>query len=620
MQEETITSGHQEVINKACSYLSEGLYVLPGEVGKKYPRNGLVPGCPTVSYDIKDYPDRTALLELFKKFPNSNIIALAGNDFGLVSIDIDLIDGKFTPEGHALIEAFKDYQTYTKKTPSGSLQYLYWIDPKRPLVGRRIGYKPGVDILLDGSSPMPPSKAFSKKINAIGEYTENDPINLQAITLFPYELFPDLIDTPENRQNFSEEKRARIEEQLKSGVITQYRNNTFHHLSVKLNTTFPNNPTVAWHLIDGLYEKYANKEDFSRKELETTFKSALNGRVVAEAKFETQEESSPDTIKFGNPPIVFLNQLNELEIPETTFLVNNLIVEKGINYIYGKTGVCKTWLTLYLALCITKNISAFGNDSFSTKQGKVLFVDTENDLYQTKVRVESLGGLGSNQIGYYLEAGLFKIENQDRVQKLITCIKHHKFKLIVFDIARDIYKGEEDSSTEINKLNQVFKRILQAGCAVLAISHSKKGTDADLVEQLRGSSALGGSAASMILVQQTNDDTLTLQITKSRYVKKIKPIELNILQNNKVITGFEYKGVAKIEPPKKLKDSIEEGILNLAKGVPPPGLPRKDLIQALQKDGYPSEATIDRAIKRLMEKGSVTKDDGGNVMFKGDTS
>lgn len=260
------------------------------------------------------------------------------------------------------------------------------------------------------------------------------------------------------------------------------------------------------------------------------------------------------------------------------------------------------------------------NDGFSTKQCKVLFVDKDNDPYQMKLRVGSLGGLDTDQVAFYLDSGLFRIENEGSVRRLIDCIKKHDFKLVVFDTARDIHRGEEDSSTDMNKLNQVFKRVIQAGCAVLAISHTKKSDEKNLIDLIRGSTVIAGAAANMLLVEQPNDNTVILRLAKSRYAKKIQPVQLNILQNNNGITGFEYKGIANIEPPKRPRDQIEENILNLVRGVPSLGLPRKDILQTLQKNGFPSESTIDRAIKRLVEQGWVTKDNDGNVMFKSDTS
>ena len=538
---------NEEIIKKAESYLKEGIYVVPGPQGKKFPYNGLVPGCKTVSYNIKDYPDIMALLELFKKHPDSNIIALTGNGFGLIVIDIDVNKhGKFTAEGLALIEALKDYPTYTKKTPSNGLQYLYWIDPKSPLVGRKTGYKSGVDILLDGASPMPPSKAFSSKINAVGEYAEDDSIDLQPITLFPYELFPDLIYTPENKEKLNTGKRDRIQEQLDKGKITEYRNDTFHHIAVKLNASFPNEPKLAWNLIKSFYESHADKKDFPVSELKQIFNSALKGKVVADAKAAAEaveeEQIVIDTAKYGDPPVVFWNQLKDMEIPETSFLVKGLIIERSINYIYGKPGVYKTWLAQYLALCIAKSIPAFGNENFSTKQCKVLFVDKDNDPYQMKLRVESLGGLDVDRVANFLDSALFRVENEEAVKRLINCIKKHDFGLVAFDTSRDIHKGEEDSSTEMNNVNQVFKRIIRAGCAVLAISHTKKQADGDLIDLMRGSTAIGGSAANMILVEKPDENTIALQMGKIRYGEKIKPMTLKILKDTNGITGFEYAG------------------------------------------------------------------------------
>lgn len=366
MQSANFTNKQLEIINKAFAYAKANLYVLPGEPEKKFPRNGLIPGCPTVSYDIKDYPDIRALPELFKKYPDSNIIKLNGNRFLSVVIDIDKKGEKFSNEALGIIELLEDYPTYVVVTPSGGLQYHYVIDPAKPLVGRIIGYKPGVDIILDGCAPLPPSMAWSKKIGTeggYGEYTERDPIEINPPTLFPDELFPDLIDTPENREKHNQNKKQRIQEQLDKGEIKEYRNDTFHHLSVSLLAKFPNNPNLVWEIVKWLYDNRTNKEGFPLSELETTFNSALNGKVVAEAREFVEEENRKDIEKFGDPPVVFWNQLKDYDIPETSFLVNNLIIEKGINYIYGKPGVCKTWLAQYLALCIAKGAPAFKKES-----------------------------------------------------------------------------------------------------------------------------------------------------------------------------------------------------------------------------------------------------------------
>ena len=230
------------------------------------------------------------------------------------------------------------------------------------------------------------------------------------------------------------------------------------------------------------------------------------------------------------------------------------------------------------------------------------------------LRVESLGGLDTDQVAYYWDSALFKVENEEAVKKLLACIQEHGFGLVVFDTSRDIHKGEEDSSTEMDRVNQVFKRITYLGCAVLAISHTKKQAGGDLIDLMRGSTAIAGSAASMIHVKQPNENTIILEIGKARYGKKIQPIELKILHNEKGITGFEYSGIAKFEPENEdKKDEVVVNILNLLKGIS--GLTRKELIQALQKDGKPSEATIDRIIDVLVVAGDLERVGEGKDMI-----
>lgn len=614
MQQTNFTNKQLEIINKAYAYAKANLYVLPGEIGKKYPYNGLVKGCSTVSYNIKDYPDILLLPELFKLYPDSNIIKLNGNDFNSVVIDIDKKDGKFSHEALAIIELLSDYPTYTVETPSGGLQYHYLIDPERPL-RRAIAYKDGVDIIIDGASPLPPSRAYSKKISAVGEYVEKDSIDIQPITLFPYELFPDLIESSKDKKNITFKGNNWDELLTKMNPIGE-RNEAVCKLAGKLIKHLPKDDwdSVGWKLVQS-YDKTNNdpplQDEWGLNDLRIKFDGIKRAHILEQTQIHTEENTN-------QPQVVFWNELKDLKLPESTFLVDGLIVEKGINYLYGKPGVCKTWLVLYLVLCIAKGTVAFGR--IKTKQCKVLIVDKDNDLYQMMLRVESLGGLDIDQVGYYSDAGLFRIENDEVVEKLLICIRKYDFKLVVFDTSRDIHKGEEDSSTHMDRVNQVFKRILHEGCAVLAISHTKKQDDGDLIDLIRGSTAISGSASSMIHLKQKDDNTVVLQMGKSRYTKKIEPMELKIIQNSGSITGFEYLGVANTEPPKKQSDEVEESILRLVKGIPCPGISRKDILQTIQRNGYPSESTLDRTIKKLVEKGLISKDSNGNVLFNENTS
>lgn len=589
----------------AAKYAKAGVYVLPGEVGNKFPISGLLPNIKTISYKKEDYPaNPEELLYLFDKHPNSNIIGLAGNDFEVVVIDIDKADGKFSNDGMALIEFLKDYPTYVKATPSNGLNYIYLVDKNRPLVGRVVGYKEGIDIIMDGASPMPPSKAYSKKIGKEGYYTESESIEIQPIAMFPYELFPDLIDNKENRIKLQAKSEIDFNEQLLSGKISKNRNVNLYSFALKQAAVYPNDPDIVRALLFLLYEANVDKNGFPVKELETILQSAYKSRIATTAR----EESSN-----SKPKVLFWNQLKDLPVENTEWIVPSLIPCRTISLIYGKPGTYKTYIMMHIAMCAAKGVNLFTNSPYIAKQCKVLFVDKDNDIYYIKERVESLGGLDIDTAGFYTDSSLFKVEDEKSVERLIETIRENNIELVVFDTARDIHKGNEDDSKDMNNVIDTFKRINREGCAVIAIAHSRKSTEGDLIDHLRGSSAIAGTASSMISVKLNGEDRITLELSKSRFAKKIKPLEIRAISGEKGIKGFEYLGIAANVIKNKDSDELASKILEILKDSI--GLKRKELLAAIQINGTPSPSTIDRKVDYLVSLGKLERIGEGKDMI-----
>ena len=526
---------NNDSIEQRIAYLLNlGCYLLPGEIGKKYPMNGLILSCPTVSYNVKDYPDRMALLELFREYPHSNIIKLNGNEFGDVVIDVDIDGGKFPNEALALIELLKDYPTYVTVTPSGGLHYHYKIDPARPLVGRIIDYKDRVDIILDGASPLPPSRAWSNKINAEGDYTERDPIEINPPTLFPYELFPDLIDAPENRKKFNADKKQRIQEQLDKGEITEYRNDTFHHISIKINAAFPNNSELAWHLVKSLYEKYANKKDFPITELEQTFNSALNGRVVAAAKTTVEELNKK---KCGiKEDLCFLDSTEILryEAKPTKWTIPFILPKSGIVAICADAGVGKTWFSLYIGICIVTGRKFL--NKYDVEKGPVIYINQEMDFGEIQDRLKELG-LTEGVPFYTFKIRDFSLEEHG--EQLIELAKEVKPLLIVFDSLSRIHSKNENSSQEMGWVIKFFIKLSDLGAAVLFPHHVTKNE----TPNYRGSTAIKAAVDLMLFLDRSKDteSSYILKYEKVRIDTSLKPKKLRMAKGEGLIT-FEEDG------------------------------------------------------------------------------
>ena len=509
-------------------YFDLGWHILPGYAGQKHSYLKWITelNCRNkrVSWEI--------LEKEFAKPTTKIILLVTGKISNVTVVDKDLYK-EVNPKAQYILESLLS-TVCSVSGGSGEHAFYEYAGGDADI----IGVEGCIDIRNHDLIVLPPS------IHKSGQNYEWKDLPILPFPKFQRELFEEY----ENKEIVAgdENQRRILGIEIKDGKleeITSYRNNSLHYVTLRISATFPNDRDLAW----SIYYAFAKEHcpTLPEKEIISIFNSAFNSKIVNEARLDALEETEKteiDISKYGDPPVIFWNQLNDFKFPETSWLLKDLIIERGINYFYGKPGVCKTWLAQYLAICIARGVCAFNNHAFVTKKVKILFVDKDNDSYQMVLRVVSLGGLDIDQIAYYFDSSSFRVDKEESVIKLLNCIKQHNFGLVVFDTSRDIHKGEEDNSTEMSKVNQFFKRVIRAGAGVLAISHTKKQDEKDPIDKLRGSTAISGSAASMILVEQPDENTITLQMGKSRYAPKIKPITLKILKDLNSITGFEYAG------------------------------------------------------------------------------
>ena len=209
-------------------------------------------------------------------------------------------------------------------------------------------------------------------------------------------------------------------------------------------------------------------------------------------------------------------------LPPPQWLVDGIIPDKGLTFLYGQRGKGKSFVTLDAALHIASGSKWLGRD---TKAGGVIYCAGEG-LAGYGVRVEgwarSYGGRDIDNFRLMPLVPNFRDEKE--VAKLARTIKQNlgDAKLIIIDtVARAIPGAEENSSKDMGLFVAACDAIRQTcGVAVIGVHHSGK----DDERGMRGSSALEGAGDAVIHLKRLEGNLVEITSDKMKDGEEFKPI------------------------------------------------------------------------------------------------
>jgi hypothetical protein len=215
-------------------------------------------------------------------------------------------------------------------------------------------------------------------------------------------------------------------------------------------------------------------------------------------------------------------------IPPPTWLVEGLVPETGLTFLYGKPGKGKSFISLDMALRIAYGLDWHGKEC---KQGGVLYIAGEGK-----------GGYRNRVRGWHLhhdmkiDGELFRLlpravnfMKPDDVAKLVRTVKAvvGNARLVVVDtVARVLPGAEENASKEMGLFVAACDAIKEAcGVAVIGVHHSGKDED----RGMRGSTALEGAGDAVLhLKRDDNSKIVTVLTEKQKDGEEAQPLYLKL--------------------------------------------------------------------------------------------
>lgn len=229
-------------------------------------------------------------------------------------------------------------------------------------------------------------------------------------------------------------------------------------------------------------------------------------------------------------------EICDMDIPEQSFLVKNLISECSVNFLSGEEGCGKSLLAMNLALSIAVGASKWLAYDVA-KQGKVLYLNNELAFSDFARRLKSMSqslparGDISNLIVPKEVPALTECWNT-----LNEVCEREKPCLIVVDCLYFAHDKDENDSSQMKALMRQFLALRDRfHLALLLIHHTKKAARYEKMhnDQMRGSNVFGGITDTVLQVRRSaaDESKRIIKPTKFRHVsdenRKCKLLSLN---------------------------------------------------------------------------------------------
>lgn len=284
---------------------------------------------------------------------------------------------------------------------------------------------------------------------------------------------------------------------------------------------------------------------------------------------------------------------------DTDWLVDELLPAGTVTFLAGEPKTRKTWVALYLAVCVASGRALF--DRFPCKRGPVVVVTEEDTPKEFRKRMWWLArGIGCDPRTLPIRGAVLKGIRLDDPAALEQLEQECKgASLVVLDALTRFHQADENDRTAMQTVTMALQRLAgRTGATVLAIHHlRKKGQGDEGVrpgQRMRGTGDLHALARAVIGVS-VKDDALELS-PESNYGEPVDPFTVKLdtqpRDDGKLEARFEFVG--------GYDDTDENKLLSLMSPLRDPKTMRE-----LRKEFGGRGSKVDKLVKRLAQKGLI---------------
>lgn len=194
------------------------------------------------------------------------------------------------------------------------------------------------------------------------------------------------------------------------------------------------------------------------------------------------------------------------------FVVSSL-VPTGLHILGGAPKIGKSWLMLWLCLCVSKGEPLWG---FECKQGTVLYLCLEDSYERIQSRLLELTEDAPACLHFSIMASRLSDGLPGQVDAFLA--EHPDTSLIVIDTLQNIRTEMGNANpyaSDYRELNVLREMALRHRIAILCVHHLRKMKDDDPMNMLSGTTGLSGAVDTVFILdrEKRTDSRATLYCT-----------------------------------------------------------------------------------------------------------
>lgn len=303
-----------------------------------------------------------------------------------------------------------------------------------------------------------------------------------------------------------------------------------------------------------------------------------------------------------------------IEVPPV-LIHPKLVVRGGLNVTVGRAGKGKTVMNLNRMLRWSAGLPMF--DGHKDTEGELMLAPDE-PLKILIIENEGAAGMFHEQVGIMTYADPYlndesrklalnntliwgeggysnlKFDDEEKLNLVRAGIEKWKADIVYVEPLRSLWRGEENSSTDMNAIIDALVNIAtDYECGVIVAHHERKGgaADDDKMSAARGSSALEGVVTVMEHFESVvNDEFRELDWSKSRHGNAPAPVRMEWDPEH-----WWYKWVP--------STSLEDKLVQLLQQNTDEFLTRSDFTEMTGE----KEATVKKALRSLKESARIVE-------------
>jgi hypothetical protein len=218
-------------------------------------------------------------------------------------------------------------------------------------------------------------------------------------------------------------------------------------------------------------------------------------------------------------------ETEEEKLGKQSWLIPNVLSTGGLHYISSPPGSGKTWV-----MCDLIRACCFGGkwlNEFEIPQTRVLYLDEEMGVQKVLERLRKLGMRSAEGMGYLNRVGI-RFDQPLDVERIVKHCQSQGIGLVLIDSLVRIHGMDENDNSQMRKLYDAFKKLLDNGITVLIAHHNRKGgTDSTVKhEGMRGAAEIVAAADMAYSVEKQANGLYRMYVTKGRLISDEDAIDV----------------------------------------------------------------------------------------------